>query len=301
MKGIKYEGILPALVTPLKEDNKTVNEDCARRLIELQLKQGANGFYVLGGTGEGPVIAPEERIRMCEIAVSSVAGRKPIICHIAAMNLNEAITLAKHAESIGVDAIAAIPPLFFSYDENDIIQYYKKIADSVAIPLIIYYHPSAQKDMSAKLISKLFEIDNITGVKWSSTNFFEMMRLKDMTQGDMNIINGPDELLICGLAAGADAGIGSTYNFMLPEFVKIYDLFKAGKVDEARAVQLKVNRAINIVLKHEVVPATKQAVTLMGFDVGNATFPMRQMSCEEKAEFKHELSELGWPFTAIEC
>ena len=299
MKGVKYEGILTALVTPLKEDNKTVNESCVKELIEFQLGQGANGFYILGGTGEGPVIAPEERIRMCETAVKCVAGRKPVICHIAAMNLNEAIMLAKQAEKSGADAIAAIPPLFFFYDENDIFNYYKKIAESVSIPLIIYYHPSAQKDMSAKLIARLFEIDNITGVKWSSTNYFEMMNLKDLTQGDMNIINGPDELLVCGLMAGADAGIGSTDNFMLPEFVSIYNLFKAGKIDEARAVQMKVNRVIQLAFKHEVIPMVKQATAFMGFDVGEPTYPMRHMSDAEKEELAAELKALGWPFTPI--
>ena len=122
------------------------------------------------------------------------------------MNFDEAIELSKHAEATGADAIAAIPPTFFHYSENDIYNYYKDLASAVNIPVIIYYHPSAQKDMSAKLIARIFEIDNVTGVKWSSTDMFEMMKLKDITHGDMNIICGPDELLLCGFAAGADAG-----------------------------------------------------------------------------------------------
>ncbi len=301
MKGIKFEGILPALVTPLREDNKTINEECAEKLIEFQLQNGADGFYVLGGSGEGPVIAAEERMKMCEVAVHTVSGRKPVICHIAAMNMEEAVMLASHAEKTGADAIAAIPPLFFYYDEQDLIAYYKKLADSVSIPLIIYYHPSAQKDMSAKLIAKIFEIDNVTGVKWSSTNFFELMKLKELTQGDMNIINGPDELLICGLMAGADAGIGSTYNFMLPEFAELYRLFRAGKIDQARALQFKVNKAIDLAIKHEVIPMTKLAVSLMGFDVGNATFPMKHYTDAEKALIAGELKETGWPFLPAKC
>ena len=124
--------------------------------------------------------------------------------------------------------------------------------------MIIYYHPAAQKDMQASLIAHIFEIDNVTGVKWSSQNFFEMMKLKHMTQGDMNIINGPDELLVEGLTAGADAGVGSTYNVMLPQFVEIYNLFKTGKIDEARALQMKINPTIECLCKYELIPAVKE-------------------------------------------
>ncbi len=290
----KFTGILPALVTPLCEDNKTINTQAVKKVIDMQIEQGADGFYVLGGTGEGIVLDRAQREIMCDAVMSSVAGRKPIINHIAAVNLDEAIDLAKHAERAGCDAIAAIPPVFFAYTEDDMFGYYKKIAESVSIPLIIYYHPSAQKDMSAKLIARIFEIDNVTGVKWSSNNFFELMKLKDMTHGEMNIINGPDELLVSGLAAGADAGIGSTYNFMLPEFVDLYKYFKNGEMDKALAQQLKINRAIDLVIKHGVIPSVKLATSLMGTDVGTPTFPMTQMTAENSQAFVDSLKAIGW-------
>lgn len=292
----KFTQILPALITPFREDNKTIHEESVQKLIDLHISQGANGFYIIGGTGEGLVLSREQRETMCEIALKYVAKRVPVINHIAAMNFDEAVALAKHAEKAGCDAIAAVPPGFFYYSEHDMFEYYKKLAESVSIPLIIYYHPSAQKDMSAKLIAKIFEIDNVTGVKWSSNNFFELMKLKDMTHGEMNIINGPDELLVSGLAAGADAGIGSTYNIMLPEFVKIYQYVQNGETDKAAAVQRRVNKVIDLLLKTELIPAVKYAVTLMGIEAGNATFPMKQLSDSDKAQLERELKALGWPF-----
>lgn len=296
MKNIKFEGILPALVTAFEADNKSINTESTKKIIDLHLEQGANGFYILGGTGEGLVMAREEREFMCEFAVKYINKRKPVINHIAAMNLNEAVELAKHAERSGCDAIAAVPPSFFYYSEDDMYEYYKRLADSVTIPVIIYYHPSAQKDMSAKLIAHIFEIDNVTGVKWSSNNFFELMKLKDITHGEMNIINGPDELLVSGLAAGADAGIGSTYNIMLPEFVKIYECFKNNQLDEALKTQIKVNRVIDVLIKSELIPAVKHAVGMMGIDVGTATFPMKQYTDSEKKVLEEGLRECGWPF-----
>lgn len=296
MSTFKVEGILPALVTPFCEDNKTIKEDSVKKLIDIHLDQGANGFYILGGTGEGLVMARPEREVMCHVAVEHVAGRKPVINHIAAMNINEAVELAKDAEKASCDAIAAVPPSFFAYSEDDIFNYYKRLADSVNIPVIIYYHPAAQKEMSAKLIARIFEIENVTGVKWSSNNFYELMKLKDYTHGEMNIINGPDELLVSGLAAGADAAIGSTYNIMLPQFVEIYNCVRAGRMQEALEIQIKVNRVIDLLLRSSLIPAVKHAVGLMGVDVGNATFPMKQLSAEDKRVLEVELKKLGWPF-----
>ena len=296
MSKIKFEGIMPAIVTPLKEDNRTVNEQVTKDLIDLHLKQGASGFYILGSTGEGIVMSREERERMCEISVKHVNGRKPVICHIASINYNEMIELAKHAEKTGVNAIAATPPAILHYTADDIYKYYKKLAENVNIPVIVYYFPGAQSSMSPELIAKICEIDNVTGVKWSANNYYAMMRLKDMTHGEINIINGPDEMLIQGLAAGADAGIGATYNAMLPEYVKIYDYFKQGNMLAALETQMKVNRIIDSMIKFEVIPSVKYAVTLLGYDVGEATYPMKVLTSEEKALFEKEIRMNGWPF-----
>lgn len=293
---MKFEGIMPALITPLNEDGKTVNEKSARELIEFLLKQGADGFYVLGSTGEGLILDEEERMRMLEISVDQVKGRKPIICHTAAINFREAVRLSKHAEKAGADAISAIPPIFFRYRGEDIYNYYKTLATSTNLPFIMYNHPAANGGMNAETVAKMFEIDNITGVKWTVNNYYELMRLKDITNGEMNIINGPDEMLISGLAAGADAGIGTTYNVMLPQFLEIYKHFKEGNIDKAREMQYKVNRVIACIIKNETIPATKYMCTMMGFEAGEATYPMKPMKERNYKNLENELKDLGWPF-----
>lgn len=288
---------MPALVTPFEADGKTVNEKAARELIEYHLSLGADGFYVLGSTGEGILMSEEERMKMCEIAIDQVAGRKPVIIHVAAMRFDEAKRLAKHADRAGADAISSIPPFFFHYREEDIYNYYKELSESSSIPMIMYNHPSANGGMSAEAVAKMFEIDNVTGVKWTVNNYYEVVRLKDMTHGEMNIINGPDEMLVSGLAAGADAGIGTTYNVMLPQFLELYKSFKAGNETKAREIQMKINRVVHCMIKHEVVSATKEMCGFLGFDVGNATFPLKQFSDADRAVLKSELDQIGWPFS----
>jgi N-acetylneuraminate lyase len=121
-----------------------------------------------------------------------------------------------------------------------------------------------------------------------------MMKLKDLTKGEMNIINGPDELLCLGLMAGADAGIGTTYNIMTPEFVNLYNQFKSGDIDGARQTQFKVNRIIELLIKSDLLPSTKHAMGLMGVEMGDARFPFKHLSDAEIATFESELKRLGW-------
>lgn len=289
---IKFEGIIPALVTPLNYD-ETVNTSVLADLIEYLLSKKADGFYVGGATGEGIALSAKERMILAEASVDTVRGRKPCIIHVASANFNEALELAKHAERIGADGISAIPPLFFKYDNDDVYNYYKRLAESVHIPLMIYFNPSAGFNIDASFAARAFEVDNITSIKWTSSNYFEMIKLKDITNGEMNIINGPDEMLLMGLNAGADGGIGTTYNFMMDNIRDVYDNFKANRQDEAHNAQIKADRIINTLLKHMGIPATKVVLEKMGFAVGNSAFPMKRYSPEEKAVIISEMRSAG--------
>lgn len=277
---MKFKGIMPALVTPLNAD-ETINTKVLGELIAFLLSKGANGFYVGGATGEGLALKTEERFVLAEEAIK-YAGDKPCIVQVAAMDFTDAIKLAKHAEHCGAAAISATAPLFFQYDEIDVYNYYKALANVVHIPLMMYYCPLASFKFSAEFAAKLFEIDNITAIKWTSSDFYEMMRLKDITNGEINIINGPDEMLLMGLNAGADGGIGSTYNYQFDTIKSVYDNFKAGNIAEAQKHQKKANRTITEMLKYKTIPVVKLILEEMGFAVGNAAFPMKRYTADEK-------------------
>ena len=221
---MRFSGVMPALVTPL-DANEKINVPVLNQLLNDLLAKGADGFYLCGATGEGIAVKTEERMLLAEEAIKTVGGRKPCIVQVASGNFEDAIRLAKHAEQVGAAAISATPPMFFSYDKDDVYSYYKKLADAVSIPMMIYYNPAAGFHINADIAAKMFEIDNVTAIKWTSSDYYQMMRLKDITNGEMNIINGPDEMLLMGLSAGADGGIGTTYNFMFDIIRGIYDNF----------------------------------------------------------------------------
>ena len=292
---MKFEGIMPALVTPLNKD-ETINVKVLKELIDYQLDLGADGFYVGGATGEGLAISTEQRMILAEESVKAINGRKPCIFQVAAADFHDAVALAKYAEKVGADAISATPPLFFRYDENDVYNYYKALADAVHIPLMIYYNMAAGFTIDAKFAAKMYEVDNITAIKWTSPNYFEMIKLKDMTNGGMNIINGPDEMLLMGLNAGADGGIGTTYNVQLKNIKSVYESFKAGNIAEAQKWQTLADRIINVIIKYKAIPATKAILEEMGFAVGAPTFPMTQYTAEEKRNIFEEVKAAGLTF-----
>ena len=288
----RFCGVMPALVTPLTEQEE-LNSAVLKQLIEHLLEQGADGFYVGGATGEGIALNEETRRRLAEESIQAIKGRKPCILHVASADFNEAVRLARHAEQCGADAISAIPPLFFRYDPDDVFNYYKRLAESVSIPLMIYYNPNAGFAIHADFAARLFEIDNVTAIKWTSPDYYGMIRLKDLTHGEMNIINGPDEMLLMGLSAGADGGIGTSYNVQLPTIRRVYDSFRSGDMAAAQKAQTEADRVIHALVKHPVIPSTKAVLERMGFAVGNAAFPMKRFTEEEKQQLFRDLQEAG--------
>lgn len=289
---MKFSGVMPALISPIDENEK-INIPVLNQLLSDLLAKGADGFYLCGATGEGLALATEQRMILAEEAIKTVDGRKPCIVQVAAGNFEDAIRLAKHAERCGAAAISATPPLFFSYDKDDVYNYYKTLADAVSIPMMIYYNPAAGFHINADIAAKMFEIDNVTAIKWTSSDYYQMMRLKDLTQGEMNIINGPDEMLLMGLCAGADGGIGTTYNFMLEIIRGIYDNFAAGDIEKAREYQIRATRIISVLLSYKIIPAAKVILEAQGYAVGNATYPMKRYTDAEKATIIAKMKAAG--------
>lgn len=283
---------MPALVTPLTEEER-INVPVLQELLEYFIEKDADGFYIGGATGEGLALRTEERMILAEQSVAAVGGRKPCIIQVAATDFNDALALAKQAEAVGADAISATAPLFFKYSEDDVYHYYKALADAVHIPVMIYYNMSAGFPISAQFAARMFEVENITAIKWTCPDYYEMIRLKDLTHGEMNIINGPDQMLLMGLNAGADGGIGTTYNFMIERYQAIYKAFRAGDIAAAQAEQNRADRVIAALQKYTLIPATKAAMEGLGFAVGDATFPMKKYTVEEKKQIFADLKAAG--------
>lgn len=299
MNNIRFKGIMPALITPFHEDGK-IKAATVTKLMEMQLSNGVQGFYICGSTGEGPVISATARMEMAEAVVGTIGGRGVVIDHIGSPNIDETISLAKHATKIGVDAISSLAPNFYyNFTDNEIVDYYKAIAEATDKPMIVYATNLLKSPDITGLVARLMEIPTVIGVKFTRMNYFEMRKIKELNGGNINVINGPDEMLICGLVMGADAGIGSTYNLMPRWFSNLYSAYVQGNITAAQEYQYKIDRVISVLLKHGtngVINSIKCALEMMGYDIGYAAFPTKRYTQEEKDRLKIDLEAAGFAF-----
>lgn len=295
MSKIKFKGTMPACLTPFDANGKLLTKS-VRDLVDWQLERGAAGFYVCGSTGEGPLISESLRREMVETMVDAVHGRAPIIVQVGSINSEEAFRLSKHATEAGADGISSVPPSFyFKYSLDETEDYYRRLADTTDLPLLIYAAPMMKDVDINALMARLLKVPNICGLKDTRGQYYAMWQLRQLNGGDINIINGPDEMLICGLTMGADGGIGSTYNVMPHVYANIYKCFTAGDIEGARKWQHTANRVVEILIKYGVIRALKGYLTVSGFDMGIPAYPQHPMSAEENAACKREIDAILAP------
>ena len=286
----KFQGIFPALLTPYTSDDH-INTEALRRLIRFNLDKGVKGFYVCGSTAEAFLLTMEERKQILETVVDEASGKATIIAHIGCISTSQAIELALHAESQGVDAISSIPPFYFNFSFEEIKNYYFDIIDRVNAPLIIYNFPDfSGVTLNADNINVFLNDKRILGIKHTSSDFYSLERFKRIRQ-DTVVFSGFDQMFLSGLAAGADGAIGSTYNFMAEKFVLIDQLYKAGKMPEALQVQIKANNIMQAVMKIGVMPAEKAILDILGLDFGTCRKPFRVPTREEYQILEQVLAE----------
>ena len=241
----KYKGIIPAFYA-CYDENGEISPKRVRALTEYHIKKGVKGIYVNGSSGECIYQSVEDRKIVLENVMEVAKGKLTVIAHVACNNTKDSVELAKHAESLGVDAIAAIPPIYFHLPEYAIADYWN--AMSAAAPntdFVIYNIPQlAGVALTMNLFAKMRENPKVIGVKNSSMPVQDIQMFKAAAGEDYIIFNGPDEQFISGRVIGAEAGIGGTYGVMPELFLKMDELVKENRLDEAREVQYAANEVI---------------------------------------------------------
>ena len=238
----KYAGVIPAFYACYDKDG-AVSPEGVRALTRYLVEKGVTGLYVGGSSGECIYQSVAERKLVLENVMAEAKGKLTIITHVACNNTADSRELAAHAEAQGVDAIAAIPPIYFHLPEYAIAGYWNDI--SAAAPntdFIIYNIPQlAGVALTTSLLKVMLQNPRVIGVKNSSMPVQDIQMWKD--EGAI-VFNGPDEQFVSGLAAGAIGGIGGTYAAMPELYIKAKELFCEGKLEEARVVQNECCRII---------------------------------------------------------
>ena len=231
----KYEGIIPAFYA-CYDKNGNISLEGVRALTEYYIEKGVQGLYVGGSSGECIYQSKEERKAVLEEVMKVAKGKLTVIAHIACNNTADSQELAAHAESLGVDAIASIPPIYFKLPPHAIAKYWNDM--SAAAPntdFIIYNIPQlAGVSLSVPLLKEMLKNPKVIGVKNSSMPTQDIQMWRD--EGAI-VFNGPDEQLISGLVMGAIGGIGGTYGAMPELYVELYRCVKAGELAKALEIQ----------------------------------------------------------------
>ncbi len=244
----KYKGIFPAFYA-CYDDEGNVSSERTKQLVEFLIEKGVDGLYVGGSSGECIYLSKEERKQTLEAVMEVAKGRIAIIAHVACNNTKDSCELASHAESLGVDAIATIPPIYFRLPEKAIAKYWNDI--SAAAPntdYVIYNIPQlAGVALTLNLFDEMLKNPRVIGVKNSSMPIQDIQMFKrqaKMNNKEVVIFNGPDEQFVGGRLIGADGGIGGTYGVMPELFVKLNELLKAGDFENAGKLQDDINEVI---------------------------------------------------------
>lgn len=288
-------GILPALVTPMDADGEHVDYATLRRLVDFQIARGVSGFFVCGGSGEGLLLTAAERRAVLETVVAASAGRARVIAHIGALDTAGACELAAHAATLGVAAIAAVPPVYFRVDDDALFEHYQRIAAAAgATPLYPYNIPSnTGVEINAQVMARLLAIPSLAGIKYSSYNLYDLRNIIELAPARLSVLSGFDEICIAGLCMGAHGAIGSTYNVLPATFSALYRAFSAGDLAQAQELQFRANQVIKALLTVPLIAGLKAVLEAWGYPCGGPRRPQRPLTPGERERLLAAVARAG--------
>lgn len=284
MKDIrKYQGVIPAFYACYDETG-AVSAEGAKALTRHLISKGVKGVYVGGSSGECIYQHPDERKALLEAVMSEAEGKLTVIAHVGCNNTADSVELAAHAESVGVDAIASIPPIYFHLPEHAIARYWNAMSEAAPnTEFVIYNIPQlAGTALTMSLLNEMLKNPNVVAVKNSSMPTQDIQMFKDAGiaargEGNFVVFNGPDEQFVAGRAIGADGGIGGTYAVMPELYNAMHRLVDEGRIAEARAIQYDANRIIYKMCEaHGNLYAVQKELLhrMYGLNLGSVRAPM---------------------------
>ena len=291
----EWKGVIPAMVTPLKDEGRSLDVDALKRYCAFLAVRKVDGVFCGGTTGEGPLLSVDERKKLAEVTVSQLKGKVSVIVQTGCIRTDQTLELTKHARDIGADAAGVVLPYYYTYSDETLYAYFAEIAESVpAFPLFIYNIPGCTtNNIGAGLFERLLNsIDSIVGIKNSSDDIFQTSSFIHIAGKRCAIFNGSDGLLLPALSIGA-AGFVSGNASAFPEpFVELFHAFKEGDLVRARDRQRFIDQLRKILASGRDNASFKRALQFRGVPVGGVRRPDRDLTDEESARLRESLRSL---------
>lgn len=287
MKNVKkYYGIIPAFYACYDQAGE-ICSDRVKALVQYFIDKGVKGLYVNGSSGECIYQSVADRKQVLEAVMEVAKGKLTIINHVACNNLKDSIELARHSEELGVDAIAAIPPIYFRLPEYSIAAYWNGISQAAPnTDFVIYNIPQlAGVALTPSLYKEMLKNPRVIGVKNSSMPVQDIETFVSLGGDDYVVFNGPDEQFLGGRLMGAKGGIGGTYGAMPELFLRLEALIAEKELETARQLQSRINTIIGkLVSGHgHMYAVIKEVIRINdGLDIGSVRLPLTALTEEDK-------------------
>ncbi|HCS52809.1 dihydrodipicolinate synthase family protein [Rubinisphaera sp.] len=297
-QGAFLRGLIAATFTPLHDDG-TINTAAIPEMVDHLVKQNIAGMYVLGSTGEGVSLTHEERCTIAEAFVEAAVGQLPVIIQCGCESLSQARLLATHAQNIGADAISAVSPVYFKPDSVEtLVDSMAEIAAGAPDLPFYYYHIPSVTGVNLNMVEFLKlgsdRIPNLRGIKFTSLNVFEYQSCLEFAGDRFEILWGLDEMLLSGLAAGARAAVGSTYNFAAPIYHQLIQAFSQGNLNLAREQQSKSQELVRTFLPYGPRAAQKAIMSMVAVECGPTRLPVKMLSESQIQDLRNDLTKIGF-------
>ena len=294
-KKLKIGGIIPALVTPMNDD-ESLNEKGLKAIIDHVIKGGVHGIFVSGSQGESFSLTVDEKKRLIAGSIEESAGRVSVYAGTGTITTTEAVKLTKMARELGADAVSVTTPYFIKPNQNELIDYYKAISGAAEdMPVLLYGNPMRTGVMiDVATVVELAKIDNIVGMKDSSADMVQTTAYIEATKGmDFSVLVGNDACIFMALISGGKGAVAATANVAPEIIVGIYNAVQTGDFEKARDLQYKllpIRRAFSLGTFPVVI---KEALNMMGLPAGIARRPIQPLPSDKREQLKKVLSNAG--------
>ncbi|WP_293945922.1 MULTISPECIES: dihydrodipicolinate synthase family protein [unclassified Sphingobacterium] len=291
MAQFKWEGIYPAMLSPFDE-NGNLDFDMFGKNINAQLAGGVHGLIIAGSLGEASVLTTEEKYELLKYALKVVEGRVPILLNIAENTTADAIRIAQTSEELGADGLMLLPPMRYRADDREAVTYFRSIAQSTKLPILIYNNPVDYSTyVSLDMFEELLLEQNIQAVKESTRDLTNITRLKNRFGDRLKILAGVDTLGLESLMLGADGLVAGLVDAFPRETVAMYDLVKAGEYKKAVEIYRWFMPLLELDIHPKLVQYIKLAATAEGISTPYTRAPRLPLIGEEEQRVKKIIAD----------
>ena len=284
---------MTAMVTPFDKEGK-VDEEGLRENVRFQIKRGIHGLVPVGTTGECATLSYEEHNRVVDVVVDAAKGNVPVLAGTGSNSTWEAIMLTKHAKEVGADGALLVVPYYNKPTQAGLYQHYKRIAEEIDLPQVIYNIPSRTGvNMLPETMAKLAKVKNIVGVKEASGDLKQITRIIELAGKEFSVISGDDSLTLDILKLGGVGIISVTSNLVPDKIAKMVDSFRSGDVETAKRINDELAPLFKALFIETNPGPVKMAMNWMGMAAGGLRLPLVELEPENQEKLRKVLVDMG--------